>query len=384
VFTYDVALQMTLMQSPQLNSSLAEIEEREGERVQSGLYLNPLFSSSVENVLGNKHWKGWGSAEYRYEISQAVPLGCQRTHLSNIAEYRFLAAQYEHCSLELRMANDLKKTFLDVAASQELLKIAVEQKRISENIMQAVQAKVESGKISPLEKSRAALGIANSRLALEKAEMDLDVARQKLSLFWGSCSPDFDCVHCSFFEVECPSAYEERLVENEYHPLVLKAQMEEQIAWEEVELEKAVRIPNVILTAGFKSLQDCGDKSVILGVAFPLPIFDRNQGNICRAQAKTFRICHQSLDLELQLESKLSILHKEAMRAYNELLQLKTCILELAEESFAYAKSGYDAGKYEYLDLMDAQKNLFEAQERYVHALLLFFQKQVDIEFLTL
>jgi len=382
--TFEEALKRTLSQSPTLKTSQAEIEEREGERIQSGIYPNPFFSYSVENVLGNKHWKGWEAAESRYEVAQLVEIGGQRGHRSKAALYRYYAAQAEYASVQLGLVNELKQSFLEVVAAQELLELATQQRKTSEEALKAVHAKVEAGKVSPIEKNKAMLAAANSELVLQKAHVDLDAARHRLSLLWGSPCPDFDRAEYPFFQVDCPNSFQQCLVENKDNPELIKSEFNQLAASEELALENSLRIPDVIVTVGYKTVQNTNEQGMILGASFPLPLFDRNQGNIHRGRAETCRLANQYIEKQLQLESKLLLLHKEATRAYDEAMQLKTTLLQLAHESFTFARDGYNEGKFEYLDLLDSQRTLFDAQARYIQALLNFFKKEADIEYLTL
>lgn len=384
LLTFEDALQRTVAQSPVLKASLAEIEERAGERIQSELYFNPFFSYSVENVLGSHHWKGWESAESRYEIAQVIPINGQKRHRSKAALYRYYAAQAEYAAVQLHLFNELKKTYLEVAAGQELIKIATQQQQISEEVLQVVQDKVELGKVSPIEKNKAMLGLANSQLLLQKFSVDLEAAKQRLVLFWASSDcPDFDRVDYPLFQLSFPS-WDECWIDQKNNPELIRIQFEQCASYEELEFEHSARIPDIVVSVGYKTVHGTGDRGMILGASFPLPLFDRNQGNIHRGRAETCRLNNQYIEAQLQLETKFLLLHKETMRAYQEALLIKENLLQLAQESYIFARSGYEEGKFEYLDLLDSQKTLFEAQERYMQALLHFLKKQVDIEYLTL
>ena len=382
--TYNEALQKTLIQSPALALSLMEIEEREGEHIQTGLYFNPVFSYSVENVFGNHCWKGLGAAESRYEISQGIDLGNKRKYRASRAYFLIQSAQYAHSYLEIETAKRMKKTFLKVVAAQELLKLAENQQKIALKTLNLIQQKSEFGRISPIEKNKAKLNKANAELILQKANVNLEIAKEELSLHWGAKCAEFEDVEYPFFEVYCPPCFEECLHMHKDHPLLLKMRFQQFAAAEGVDLEKMSFYPEVVVTAGLKTVQDTGDKGMILGIAFPLPIFDRNQGSICRAKAEKNRLLNQYCETELLLDSRLAILHKEAMQSHNEAMQLKEIILTLAEEAYEWVREGYAAGKLEYLELLEAGRTLFDAQERYIQALLSYFEKQTDIEYLTL
>jgi cobalt-zinc-cadmium efflux system outer membrane protein len=48
--------------------------------------------------------------------------------------------------------------------------------------------------------------------------------------------------------------------------------------------EKAARIPDVEAAVGLKHFEGDGTDAMIFGVGMPLPLFDRNQGNMASAE----------------------------------------------------------------------------------------------------
>ena len=102
-----------------------------------------------------------------------------------------------------------------------------------------------------------------------------------------------------------------------------------------------------------------------------------------KARAEIQQTRDQYLELELALENKLSIAHRELIRAYKEAEKIRSTVLKAATQSFELAKEGYNEGKFEYLDMLDSQKTLFEVRERYIQALLNYHQSIADIEYLN-
>lgn len=383
IITWEMAQTRALNESYDLSMDYTLIEEREGEQTQALLFDNPIFSYSVENVFGNKHWRGWRAAESRYEIAQPLVIGGKRCHSAKSAEYRICAAEQGYEASQFAVLNGLSKAFLVVAARQELASLADFQKQIAEEILATVSQKLEAGKISPIHRSKATLQLANTELALENAHVNLQVARENLAVFFSIVCPDFSAVFFPFFAVNCPRAFEESVHEIRMHPALLQAEYEQLASEEGLLFERSSRIPDLIVSVGVKTVQKTHETGMTFGAMFPLPFFNRNQGNIQRVTAESRRLCEQIESIELRLENRLSIAHKELTRAYDQAVRFKTSVLQLAEEAFEYAKSGYEEGKFEYLDLLDAQKALFESQERYIDILLDYHIKCADLEYLT-
>lgn len=384
MLTLEEALKLTLEYSPTLAMSRQAIEIKRGDYIQSGAYPNPAFTYTVENVFGNKRWKGWDSAETRYELTQTVFLGDKRAHLQRMVHYEISAAFADYRKTELILLNQLKKTFLDLVAAQELYNLALEQKALSEEIFQTVKTKVASGKIAPFYEKKAALDQISQELEFEKVQTELESLKSALALFWGSSCPDFDIVLFPFYHIEPPLCIDHYLDELENHPEMAKARFLYSAAFERLGKEKAERIPDVTLLVGYKMERDHNERGMILGASLPLPIFDSNEGNIYRARSEVYLLNDIISDIELKANSKLKNSHKELLRAYKEATIMESQSLQLAEEGYRSTKEGYFEGKFNYLDLLEAKRTFFEMRTRRIQALLQFLKKNADIEYLTI
>lgn len=378
--TFESALEQTLSCSPELQAFRADVQVMVGEQVQADLYENPIFGYSVENVFGNKHWKGWESAESRYEIAQPIPLGGQKELQRNAALFRTYAMQSEYAGEVLKVGHALKEKFLEIAFAQEGVKLAENQYEIAKKLEEAALARVEAGKASPIERNRALISKLNSENVLQKSKIELDKARYELALMWGANRPDFERVDFLFTDLEAPPSLEQCLACVENHPLVLKAQFDHWAAYKEYEREKALRVPDAVVTVGYKTLRDTGEKGMILGASFPLPIFDRKQGLIHRGSAETIHLAYHLYEIRVRLESKLISLHKEALYAFKQATDLRNTLVSLARETFESVQEGFMNGKTDYLMLLEAQQTFFEIQEKDLEASLEYLKKLADIE----
>lgn len=381
--SFDEAVSKTLSLSPRLRIAGSEINEKAGAQVQSSLLPNPVAAYSVENVLGNKNWQGWESAESRYEVGQLIELGGKRGFRYQTAKFQYYASQAGFEAKQLSVLNRLLKLFTSVVASQENLQLALDQTKIAEEVYKTVSAKVEAGKVSLIQQNKAEIALSTAQINLEKARADFFKNRERLSILWGSSCPDFERAVFPFYEIDLPKPIEKCLSDLRENPELLRSQMEHLAAHQNLNLEKSLAIPDVTVTLGYKTLQDTGNKGMILGASIPIPLFNQNQGNIQKARAQTVRTHDQYIELELALENKLSIAHRELARAYVEAEKIRSTVLKAAVQSFELAQEGYKEGKFEYLDMLDSQKTLFEVRERYIQALLNYHQSIADIEYLN-
>ena len=113
----------------------------------------------------------------------------------------------------------------------------------------------------------------------------------------------------------------------------------------------------------------------------PLPVFDRNQGNILRAGAELSR-AEAEAEAErgrLYLDASFADSERRLDQAWRAADSLRRVVLPAAGEAAAFAREGYAAGKFSLLEVLDAQRALSDAREQLNGALLEVQQLRADI-----
>jgi cobalt-zinc-cadmium efflux system outer membrane protein len=141
-------------------------------------------------------------------------------------------------------------------------------------------------------------------------------------------------------------------------------------------------MPDVRLEAGYRSLKESGDHTFIAGLAVPLPLFDRNQGGIVEAQALISRaeadIRRQEIDLSRQLNEFYAALSLARQRAET----LRERIVPGAERAYQEIKTGYERGRFSYVDLLEARRAWTVARQEELEATLEYHLAVAETEFL--
>ena len=127
--------------------------------------------------------------------------------------------------------------------------------------------------------------------------------------------------------------------------------------------------PNVTVSAGYMYQVAPLHNYGLLEVSVPLPLWNRNQGNIYAAQAAV----HRAADVVEQVQNDLAKQMAEAAGRFRQADQLVQRyhhrILPRAQESVKVVESGLRGGESDLLRLMTAQRSLIEAELAYLSAL---------------
>ncbi len=125
------------------------------------------------------------------------------------------------------------------------------------------------------------------------------------------------------------------------------------------------------------------DNRFVVGFSLPLPLFDRNQGNITEAEHMISKAASERREAEVVVATQLAQNRELTLAAYEEVMALRKEILPLTGTTLSKTQIGYEQGKFSYLNVLDAQRTLFEARSNYLDALRRYHVAAVTIQRLT-
>ena len=143
-------------------------------------------------------------------------------------------------------------------------------------------------------------------------------------------------------------------------------------------------IPNVNVQATIQ--YDNANRSDItgVGVALPLPLFDRNQGNILAADARLLAAQRNWERVRLSLQDRLAEVFRQYASARQQVEKYRNSILPDAKETLELVSSGYQQGEFSYLILLTAQRTYFQSNLAYLESLLRLKLAEAQVEGLLL
>jgi outer membrane protein, heavy metal efflux system len=380
VLTLRQVLALALLRNPELASIAWEVRAGEARTLQAGLLPNPEVSVEVENFAGSGEFRGFDAAETTIALGQVIELGGKRLRRARVAALERDLAAWDYEATRLNVFTATAKAFVEVLGAQAQLALNEDLVRLADQVLRTVAARVQAGQVSPVEETRARVALSTNRIALERAERALVAARERLAATWGSPAPAFERVAVALEPiVPIPSA--KRLVRCiSQNPDIARwvAEMAQRQA--AVALEEARRIPNVTGVGGVRRHSRTSDTALIMQLAIPIPIFDRNQGAILAARYRLARAGEERRTAEVRVLSELAATYAELSSAFAEATTLQHDVLPGAQSAFEAFSEGYRQGKFGFLDVLDAQRTLFEARGRYLEALTAYHRAVADME----
>ena len=378
--TLNQAISLALMRNPGLGSFSLEIRAKEAAAYQASLYPNPELMVEMENFAGSGLYSGFQSSEATISMGQMILLAGKRGKKALVANLESNLAAWDYEARRLDVFSIVSKTFITVLAWQERVKLNEELLAVARQFVTVNEQRLSAGRISPAELSRAKVELTNARVAMTQSQRSLELSRIRLAATWNARTAQFEKVEG---ELKLPGHLPELkdLSENIIHNPELKrwsVEMERRRA--DQELQEANAIPDLNIGLGFRRLSDSGDNALVAGLSMPIPIFDANQGAIEAAEIKVNQAQWQSASIKNNLNSELSQLYTSLQALRLEIYALEEEGIPEAEKAYEIINSGYSLGKFQFLDVLSAQRTLFRSRSSLIRSMAEYQVTVTDIE----
>jgi cobalt-zinc-cadmium efflux system outer membrane protein len=358
------ALAQGAQNSPRVAQARAQAQAAEARARQAGASPNPEISLEVENFAGTGPYRDTRSAETTLALSQRIELGGKRSARLAVAGAERDFALIALKRAEADLARDIRIAFAELRAAEDRAVLARENVRQAEELARSAGLFVEVGRDPPLRKLRADALLADAKAEQARTFGELLAARRLLADLIGSSDPELSAIVASddtrpaLLPPETPSLDEQ------------SAAAERDAARARIRVAKADGVPDVTASGGVRRINDGRETAFVAGFSIPLPIRDRNRGNIEAAGADS-----------LAAEAALSQTRLDARRAQHDarmllgaaeerVAALSGPALTQAEEALRLAQVGYAAGKFSLIELIDAQAALTATRTSLIDARL--------------
>ena len=377
------ALAMALERNPDLEAFSWAVRAREARTLQAGLRPNPEVSLEVENFAGSGPTRSFDASETTLALAQLIETAGKRRARQRIAESEQRLAGWDYEAARVDVFSRVTRAFVAVLATQEQLDLAGELLDVAREALRTVETRLREGAASPVERARAAVALSAARVEREQRQADLDKARTELASFWGGPKPVFEAVAGDLFDAPTPPPLSSLARSLERSPAL--ARWREELAQREslITLADAERIPDVTLGAGIRHLAQGSDDALIAVLRIPIPVFDQNQGERLATRFDLSRARSLERSARTRLRTALDTAHRELLAAHARVEALRDETLPAAEHAYQQTLRAYRRGLFRYLDVLDAQRTLFDIRANFITALQAYHTAVAAIEGLT-
>ncbi len=337
----------------------ADVARARGIAGQARARPNPSISLYAENFVGDLTGNARDQQQTTLQIDQPFELGGKRSARIAAGEAGIAAATARSRHGRLVYATELAQAYARVEIADRRIGLAEDEVEEATADLKVARALVGAGKEARLRQVHAETELNTLEAELETAHAQQTAALARLSALAG-VSTAFTGIAESLLD-----RLDARTVTGPIDPMqttiVRVAEAEREAAARAVTVQQRLAIPNVVGQFGVRQLRAASGPAIVAGFLVPLPLFDRNRGNIAAAQADLqgaeARAAAARLDAEAGTRAALALVQAADRRATAADRAMRT-----ANEGYRLARIAYEAGKAPLIELLAARHNLGAAR----------------------
>ena len=367
------AIELALEGNPEVAAAKRQWEATEGQVLQGRSRPNPELAYSLEDTRSKTRTQSW-------QLNLPVELGGKRAARTKAAEKTREQAQAQLAELQATVRANVAAAYFDVLTAQERLVLARDSAALAKSSTDTVSKRVAAGKVSPVEESKARVAEAGVRVELAQAASEQRNALSRLFALLGRIDAPYTVLEGKAENLPSVPSLADLQPLISSAPGVVLARIEVDRREALTALEQSKRVPDVTVSVGMQRSNETQRNVLLFGVSVPLPVFDRNQGNLLEA----LKLEDKARD---ELQAATVRLHSEVAQARERLSTITAEVQSLQQEVLPGAKSAYDAatigfenGKFNFLEVLDAQRTYFTAKSQYLKALGEAHRAAADID----
>lgn len=379
VLTLEQALRRAGAVSPAQEAATAGILAASAQRRVAALRPNPSIVAETENVAGTGAYRGVRSSETTVGLALPIELGGKRSARIAVAEAQSSRAALEAAIALADLRLSVAQAYGEAAAAQRRAVAAREQVAVASEALRAAQVRVKAGRASPFETQRADVGRISADGAAERAQRSAEAAMGNLERLIGGPAGALDE---PWFE-RVAGIGPQLPPEPEGSLAAAAARSDLAAATAQVRLARSQSVPDVTFSASARRLEATNDTAAVFGLTIPLPLFQSGRAGVDVAVAQRQQADARRRVALLDAAKAIATVQAEAANAAATARIAAGPALAGAREAARIARIGYREGKFGQLDLLDAERTLFETRQAAIDALAAFHDARARLERLT-
>jgi cobalt-zinc-cadmium efflux system outer membrane protein len=369
---------LALQNNPSLARAQAAVEAARGNWLQVGLAPNPVLGYSGQQI-----GSGGLAEQHGVQITQEIVRGGKLNLNRQAAAHEVAQAEQELVAQQYRVLTDVRSAYYRVLIAQRQIDLAYRMANVHKQAFETTKKLFDAQEVSRLDVLDTQLDYENARIALQNGQHTHAAAWRMLAAVVGQ--PDLPYQPLAG-DLRSPP---KKLDYHEVLQRLLSSSPEIAAAVSNIErarwaLQRAlVEHKGNINVQALYNWQDNGigggpDGGLMIEV--PIPVWNKNQGGIIKAQGEVAMAEQALAQLELELQQRLAPVYERYQNARHQVERHQAVILDTASENLELSIKAYQAGELSYLEMLDAQQKYGRAHTTYLDALLDLRLAEVEME----
>jgi cobalt-zinc-cadmium efflux system outer membrane protein len=387
--TIEQALDQTLLSGPRAAAARSMLGIANAGLIQAKILPNPALE--FDN----------GYAELSYRFGVAIPVEPPWKMVFRIAAAK---AQIGVATVQMEQAlwflrADVRRAYAELVVAQESQKMMRELAQLTDSLAEVARKRFKAGEVPKLDMFKAELAAVQAEVDSEQEDRRVQQAREQLNIVMGrpetaelsvpSLAP-FQ-LHAEKANSLLPDLSVELPPLSQYVNGALKDRLELKLIEKEILANKANRkvtigniIPNGQLSTGWdKQINHGSDPTLnrmyLMG-SFPLPILDRQQGELARLRANERNLNYDLLSQQNIIRGQVDMAYRRVVNAREIMRRYQDRIIAQSQKVAELGRLSYQLGQTDITSALNAQQANIQVRNAYLTQVMNYEQGFTDLE----
>jgi len=360
-----------LAQNLDLEAALHRIEQA---RAQAKSSASPLYPTVTASGSASRNFEDSGSSNAARgggSISYEVDLWGKNRNAAKSADYRVNASEFDREALRLVVTSDATNFYAQILSLNDRIRIAEFNLKDAEEVLRIIEARFGQGGVSGLEVSQQRVAVNNLRTVMASLVEQRSTTANALAILLGLAPQNYAAPTTGLATLSLPPV-------NLTPPATLLTARPDIESAEagllavnaDIGVARAAFFPSLTLgldtaiSAGFGG-PAAAATSIASGLLAPIFTGGRLTGNLENVTARQKELAVQYRQTVLvafqEVEDALA-----ALKSNNDRAVLSRATVAESQTAYDIAKARFDAGAVDYLNLLEAQRSLYQAQDNQI------------------
>lgn len=371
--------QLALANNPAIQQAAAAAARAQGIRNQVGLKPNPIVGYNGAQLADA------GTDQHSFFVEQTFVRGDKLAWNQQVIGHDVNAMNWLVETQRQRLRTDIRLAFYEALAAQQRLELSREFRDVALKGVTVSEDRVKASVGAKPDVLQSEIQLSEVDLAIQQAEFDYSAAWNELAALAGV--PDLAQAE---LVGELDSVEQLRETDTEYaqivarSPLLSAAQARVDRARSNLQRQQNQPISNVTGQLGAGHDNGTGQGFINLQLSMPVPVHNKNQGNIQAAHAEYCEAIRNVERIEMSIRRDLARVMREYQVADATVQRYEEVILPKAREAMDLMQSARDSGEFDFLRVLTTRRAFYDANIKYVVALGQLAQANAKLDGLLL
>jgi len=370
----DAAVKRAIANNPMLHAARSVVAQAEGRLQQAGRWENPSLGISYAS---DQTFNNEGEQSYGFAFSQRFPVTKRLQLEKAVAQMEVEVAGAEIADEIRRLTQQVQLAVVELAKTEAELALRAQLTQLNREFLVFIESRIETGEASSVEADQ--LRITLYAIQQEARHLQHQQALQQAALreLMGE-APEYAIQLDYTFAVAAaePSLPELDDATLHAHPAYRVRHLLLELATGRIARARAERWADVAVELFYQEERGVDapdglgrDRFFGIGLSVPLPLHDRNQGNIAESRAARSEMQWRLQATASSLRSEAAVQRDLVQTLHAQAIEYESSMTALVARNLKIMQDGYANGQTSLSELFQAQSQRLKIQSTHIEML---------------